>query len=74
MPTVEITVTERVTYSRQVEMTQAEFSAWDNKLDTLKGREYDEAVEELTEAFIRRDERDWQDADDLELLDMKVVV
>lgn len=48
MPTVKIVVSEKVTYCREVEMTEAEYHAWDNKLDQTKGREYDiDAVRNL---------------------------
>lgn len=74
MPTVRIAVTERVTYCREVEMSEAEYHAWGEKLDRLTGREYDKAVEELTDRYLHRDDRDFLDADDLELQDMSVVV
>ena len=66
MPTVKIVVSERVTYTREVEMTEAEFREWDDKLD-LRGREYDHALEDFVSRYIRRDDRDFFDADDLEL-------
>ena len=66
MPTVKIVVSERVTYTREVEMTEAEFREWDDKLD-LRGREYDRALEDFASRYIRRDDRDFFDADDLEL-------
>lgn len=74
MPTVKITVSEKVTYCREVEMSEAEYRDWDKRLDSTGGRAYDKVVEELTEKYIRRDDRDWLDADDLELQDMSVVV
>jgi hypothetical protein len=70
---VEITVTERVIYSRILEMTEAEFREWDDKLGELKGSEYDKQVEQLTAKYIRRDDRDFQEADDLELRHMRVL-
>ena len=66
MPTVKITVSERVTYTREVEMTDAEFREWDDKLD-LRGMEYDRALEDFASRYIRRDDRDFFDADDLKL-------
>lgn len=74
MPIIEITVRERVTYKREVEVSESEFRAMETKLDTLRGREYDRAVEEITDRYIRRDDRDFFVADDLELDDLKVVV
>ncbi len=74
MPTVKITVSEKVTYCREVEMSEAEYRDWDNRLDSTAGRAYDKVVEELADKYIRRDDRDWLDADDLELQDMSVVV
>ena len=73
MPVIEITVRERVTYKREVEVTEAEFRAMETQLDTLNGREYDSAVEAIADKYIRRDERDFFDAYDLELDDLKVV-
>lgn len=74
MPIIEITVSERVTYKREIEVSEAEYRAMETKLDTLKGREYDRAVEQITWKYIQRDDRDFFDADDLELDDLKVVV
>jgi hypothetical protein len=74
MPVIEILVSERVAYKREVEVSEAEYRAMETKLDTLKGREYDRAVEEIAEKYIRRDDRDFFDADNLELDDLKVVV
>lgn len=72
MPRVTITVSERVTYSREVEMTEAEWREWDEKTDR-RGPAHDEAVEALTEKFIRRTQ-DWQDADRLQLEDLSLVM
>ena len=72
MPKVLITVSERVTYSREVDMSEAEWRQWDEKTDQ-RGRAHDDAVEELTDRFIRRTQ-DWQDADDLTLIDLSVVL
>jgi len=66
MPTVKIVVSERITYTREVEMTDAEFREWGDKLD-LRGMEYDRALEDFASRYIRRDYRDFFDADDLEL-------
>jgi len=72
MPKILISVSERVTYSREVDMTEAEWQEWDRKTDQ-RGQAHDDAVEELTEKFIRRVE-DWQDADNLMLRDLSVVL
>lgn len=74
MPTIEITVRERVIYKREVEVSESEYRAMETKLDTLKGREYDKAVEEITEKYIRRNDLDFFDACDLELDDLKLVL
>ena len=74
MPTIEITVRERVTYKRQVDVTESEFRAMETQLDTLKGRKYDRAVESIADKYIRRDDRDFFDADDLWLDDLRVIV
>lgn len=72
MPRVLISVREVVTYSREVEMSEAEWRQWDEKTDQ-RGKAHDKAVEELTEHFIRRKE-DWHDADDLQLMDFALVL
>jgi hypothetical protein len=72
MPKVKITMTERVTYSREVVMTDAEWHEWDRKTDQ-RGRPGDDAVEELRAKFIRP-AHDWQDADRLELQDLSLVL
>ena len=73
MPVIEITVRERVTYKREVEVTESEFRAMEVQLETLKGREYDRAVELITDKYIRKDDRDFFDAYDLELDDLRVI-
>ena len=72
MPRVLISVREYVIYSREVEMTEAEWREWDQKTDQ-RGRAHDRAVEELTARYIRR-EQDWQDADQLELMVLSLVL
>lgn len=72
MPRVLISVREVVTYSREVEMSEADWRQWDEKTDQ-RGQAHDKAVEELAAHFIRRDE-DWQDATDLELMDLSLVL
>ena len=72
MPTVKIQVSEQVAYLREVEMTDADYREWNDKLK-LSGREHDRAVELLACRFIRRDDRDYYDADDLELVEFKTV-
>ena len=73
MPKINIVVTERVTYQREVKMTEAEFREWDRKLDQ-RGEPYDRALEELTSKYIRRDDRDYLDADELDLSDFSLVL
>jgi hypothetical protein len=72
MPKVLIEVSERVTYSREVEMTDAEWLEWDTMTDQ-RGQAHDAAVASLTEKFIRRTE-DWQDADSLQLDGLSLVL
>ncbi len=72
MPRVLISVREVVTYSREVEMTEAEWRQWDEKTDQ-RGKAHDRAVEDLTSHFIRRTV-DWQDADDLQLMELSLVL
>ena len=72
MPRVLISVREVVTYSREIEMSEAEWRKWDEKTDQ-RGQAHDKAVEELAAHFIRRDE-DWLDATDLELMDLSLVL
>ena len=73
MPVIEITVRERVTYRREVEVTESEFRAMEAQLYTLTGREYDSAIEAITDKYIRRDDRDFFDAYDLELDNLRVI-
>lgn len=72
MPKILIAISERVTYSREVEMTEAEWREWDEKTDQ-RGRAFDDAIEEMTTKYIRRAE-DWQDANDLRLEDLTVML
>ena len=72
MPKVLISVSERVTYSREVDMTEAEWREWDQKTDQ-RGRAHDDAVEELRAKYIRP-AQDWQDANDLRLDDLSLVL
>lgn len=72
MPKIMISVSERVTYSREVEMTDAEWLQWDTMTEQL-GQAHDAAVASLTNKFIRRQE-DWQDADRLQLEELSVVL
>lgn len=65
MPKVLIEVSERVIYSREVEMTEAEWREWDEKTDR-RGRAHDDAVEELRAKYIRP-AQDWQDAHSMQL-------
>ena len=72
MPKIRISVSERVTYSREVEMTDAQWLEWATMTEQ-RGQAHDAAVESLTEKFIRRSE-DWQDADRLQLDELSVVL
>lgn len=72
MPKVMISVSERVTYSREVEMTEAEWLEWDKKTDQ-RGRAHDDAVEALRAKYIRP-AQDWQDADSLRLDELSLVL
>ena len=72
MPRVLISVREVVTYSREIEMSEAEWRKWDEATDQ-RGKAHERAVEELAAHFIRRNE-DWQDADDLELMELSLVL
>lgn len=72
MPKIMISVSERVTYSREVEMTDAQWLEWDTMTDQ-RGQAHDAAVGALTEKFIRRVE-DWQGADRLQIEELSVVL
>lgn len=72
MPKVLIRISERVTYSREVEMTEAEWREWDEKTD-MRGRHHDDAVEALRAKYIRP-VQDWEDADSLRLDDLSLVL
>lgn len=72
MPRIRITVSERVTYCREVDMTEAEWRALDEATDQ-RGQAGRDAVEDMTERYIRRTE-DWQDADSLRLDDLSEVL
>lgn len=71
MPKVLISVSERVTYSREVEMSEAEWKHW-SESTYQRGRLHHEAVEELRSKYIRS-AQDWQDADQLQLEGLSVV-
>lgn len=71
MPKVRIEMSERVIYSREVEMTEAEWQEWDQRTDQ-NGRAGDDAVEALRSKYIRP-AQDWQDADRLELRDLTLL-
>lgn len=72
MPRVMISVSERVIYSREVEMTEAEWHEWDRKTDQ-RGQAHDDAVKELRAKYIRP-AQDWQDADRAQLEDLGLVL
>lgn len=69
--TVEVTVTERVTYSTRVKMPLDKFEALNKEWLEAVGRDR-RHVEERIGEFCDR-ESDWQNADDLELDDFRVV-
>ena len=72
MVKVRITVTERVTYSRKVDMTEAEWHELDRATDQ-RGKARDAAVLDMVDRYINRG-RDWQDADSLSLDDLSLVL
>ena len=72
MPNVQITVTERVTYSREVSMTDAEWHELDRATDQ-RGTPGKRAIADMVEKHINR-ARDWQDADPPELMDLSLVL
>ena len=69
--TVEITITERVTYSRRVKMGFEKFKELETNLENFHGREL-RRVEEQIGDFLDR-QSDWQDADNLEIQDFRIV-
>ena len=69
--TVEVTITERVKYSTRVTIPRAQFDEMDKGLSaktSSERRKWEEIVGNLCD---RRS--DWQDADDLEVEDFRVV-
>lgn len=69
--TVEVTITERVTYSTRVTMPREKFDALDKQLAESRGSDRRDVEEQIGEFCDRQS--DWQDADDLEIEDFRVV-
>ena len=69
--TVQVTITERVQYSTFVKMPRAQFDELETALEEESGYELRRIEERIGEYCDRRD--DWQDADDLEIEDFRVV-
>ena len=69
--TVEVTITERVRYSALVKMPREKFEELETALEEERGHELRRVEEQIGEYCDRRD--DWQDADDLEIEDFRVV-
>jgi hypothetical protein len=69
--TVAVTITERVKYSTLVTITREQFNEMDKGLSARSGaerRKWEEIVGDLCNRL-----SDWQDADDLEVEDFRVV-
>ena len=69
--TVQVTITERVRYSTFVKMPREKFDELESDLEEAGGREL-RLVEERIGEYCDR-QSDWQDADDLEIEDFRVV-
>lgn len=69
--TVQVTITERVRYSAYVKMPREKFDALDKQLEETSGREQRKVEERIGDFCDRRS--DWQDADDLEVEDFRIV-
>ena len=69
--TVEVTITERVRYSTFVKMPREKFDELEAELDEARGRELRRVEERIGEYCDRQS--DWQDADDLEIEEFRVV-
>ncbi len=69
--TVQVTITERVRYSAFVKMPREKFEELETALEEEHGYELRRVEERIGEYCDRRD--DWQDADNLEIEDFRVV-
>lgn len=69
--TVQVTITERVRYSAFVKMPREKFEELEAELEEAGGRELRLVEERIGEYCDRKS--DWQDADDLEIEEFRVV-
>lgn len=69
--TVRVTITERVRYSTFVTMPREKFDELEAELEEAGGRELRRVEERIGEYCDRQS--DWQDADDLEIEEFRVV-
>ena len=69
--TVQVTITERVRYSAFVKMPRAQFDGLETALEEYSGYELRRIEERIGEYCDRQS--DWQDADDLEIEEFRVV-
>lgn len=69
--TVEVTITERVTYTTRVKMPREKFEALDEGLSSDDRSERRSAEEKVGDLCDRQS--DWQDADDLEIESFGIV-
>ena len=69
--TVLVTITERMRYSALVKMPREKFEELDRALEEEGGQELRRVEERIGEYCDRRD--DWQDSEDLEIEDFRVV-
>lgn len=69
--TVQVTIIERVRYSTFVKMPRAQFDELETALEEESGYELRRIEERIGEYCDRQS--DWQDADDLEIEDFRVV-
>lgn len=72
MPKVRIEVSERVIYSVEVDMSDSEWHELDRSMDQI-GKAGERALDDMVDRYIKRD-RDWQDADQLELHGLSLVL
>lgn len=69
--TVQVTITERVRYSTFVKMPRQQFKELENDLEVERGYDLRRVEERIGEYCDRQS--DWQDADDLEIEEFRVV-
>ncbi len=69
--TVQVTITERVRYSTFVKMPRQQFEELENDLEVERGYDLRRVEERIGEYCDRQS--DWQDADDLEIEEFRVV-